>query len=256
MGECLSQSLFEGWDSVMLQSAREGVQGQFWNCEDHPRAAVCENGDFLFLAGDADALEWEALLSRFADSRHFYILVSQTPALHGLAGKILAPAVTAETRYALAPPEHFDRSYLLYLSQSAPEGIDFRLFDEACYHQALAQEWSRDACSQFASWADYHAHGLGVAALRHGVLVGSASSYTYCSKGIEIQVDVRSDLQRRGVAAACSARLILECMERRLYPEWDAASEASLHLAQKLGYRYAGSYPVWFLNAPTTPEKE
>ena len=75
-------------------------------------------------------------------------------------------------------------------------------------------------------------------------------------EGLEVQVDVRADQQRRGIASACSARLILECMDRGLIPEWDAASDVSLHLAQKLGYRYAGSYPVWFMNAPTTPEKE
>lgn len=250
MGECLS--LFDDWDNLMIQSAREGMQGRF-HCEGS-RAAVCENGDFLFLAGDAAAPEWEALLTQFADQGFFRILVSRTPELHARAGRILGRNVTAETRYALQPPDAFDREYLFHLAHHAD--AELRLFDEDCYHQALAQEWSCDACLQFGSWEAYRQHGLGAAALKDGVLVGSASSYTSCSKGIEVQVDVRADHQRRGIAAACSAKLILECLDRGLIPEWDAASEASLHLAQKLGYRFAGSYPVWFLNAPTTPEKE
>ena len=252
MGECLS--LFDGWYNLMIQSAREGMQGRF-HCEGD-RAAACENGDVLFLAGDADAPEWKALLTRFADQGFFRILVSRTPELHERVGQILQGSVTAETRYALGLPEAFDREHLSRLVQQIPAEIELRLFDEDCYHQALAQTWSCDACLQFGSWDSYRAHGLGVAALKDGVLIGSASSYSSCSQGIEIQVDVRADYQRRGIAAACSARLILECLDRGLIPEWDAASDVSLHLAQKLGYRYAGSYPVWFLNAPTTPEKE
>ena len=245
MGECLS--LFDGWDHLMIQSAREGMQGRFHH--EGSRAAACENGDFLFLAGDADAPEWEALLKRFAHQGYFRILVSRTPELHERAGEILGLQVSPQTRYALEPPETFDRSHLLRLAHSAPADIELRLFDEDCYHQALAQAWSCDACLQFGSWESYRAHGLGAAALKDGVLVGSASSYAACSKGIEVQVDVRADQQRRGIASACSARLILECMDRGLIPEWDAASDVSLHLAQKLGYRFAGSYPVWFLNA-------
>lgn len=243
MGECLNGSL-------MLLCAQEGRHGRFHH------ECLCEVGDFLFLAGNAADPRWEERLLPFVQSGHFYIIVSQTELLHRRVGEILGHRAVPETRYALSLPEAFDREHLKRLSQALPANTELRLFDEDCYHQALAQEWSRDACSQFASWADYHAHGLGVAALQDGVLIGSASSYTACSKGIEIQVDVRPDHQRRGIAAACSARLILECLDRGLIPEWDAASEASLHLAQKLGYRFAGSYPVWFLNAPTTPAKE
>lgn len=254
MGERLIQSLFDGWDNVMIQSAREGAQGRFHH--EGSCAAVCENGDFLFLAGDADAPEWEALLSRLADTGFFYILVSRTQALHERAGRILGQRAAAETRYALKPPEAFDRAHLLQLSQSVPADIELRLFDEDCCYQALSQEWSGDFCSQFASAEDYLAHGLGTAALKNGELVGGASSYLYCSQGIEVQVDVRADQRRRGIAAACGARLILECLNRGLIPEWDAANEASLRLAQKLGYQPAGSYPVWFLNVQATPEKE
>lgn len=246
MGECLNLHLFDGWDNLMIQSVREGVQGRFHHAGS--RVAVCENGDFLFLAGDADASEWEPLLSHFLKLGYFYIIVSRTQALHERAGRILGSMTTAQTRYALRPPESFDRDHLLRLAKGAPDDIEFCLFDENCYRQALAQSWSCDACLQFGTWKAYQAHGLGVAALHNGVLVGSASSYIYCSEGIEVQVDVRADHQRRGIAAACSARLIMECADRGLVAEWDAASEVSMHLAQKLGYRFAGSYPVWFLN--------
>jgi predicted GNAT family acetyltransferase len=62
-------------------------------------------------------------------------------------------------------------------------------------------------------------------------------------------VETHPDHRRRGIATACSAKLILECMERGLYPSWDAANRISVHLAEKLGYREKGAYRVWYLNS-------
>lgn len=50
---------------------------------------------------------------------------------------------------------------------------------------------------------------------------------------------------RRGLATACAARLLLACLERGLYPSWDAANPASAALAEKLGYRPAGAYVTY-----------
>ena len=40
----------------------------------------------------------------------------------------------------------------------------------------------------------------------------------------------------------CGAALILECLERGLYPSWDAHDTVSLALAEQLGYQPAGPY--------------
>ena len=76
-----------------------------------------------------------------------------------------------------------------------------------------------------------------MAALSGGELVGGASSYTCYSGGYELQVETREDMRRRGVALACCARLILTCLDRGLYPSWDAANLESVALARRLGYR-------------------
>ena len=130
------------------------------------------------------------------------------------------------------------------------EDVTIVPFGRALYHQALQAEWSRDFVSQFRDADDYLTRGLGFAAVCDGELVGGASSYTCYSGGIEIQVETRSDWQRKGIASACCAALILACMERGLYPSWDAANPASAALAQKLGYREAGLYPVWYMDSP------
>ena len=62
---------------------------------------------------------------------------------------------------------------------------------------------------------------------------------------MESEIDTRPDHQRRGLARACGARLILECLDRGLYPSWDAHTAASLALAEQLGYRLDHPYTAF-----------
>lgn len=48
--------------------------------------------------------------------------------------------------------------------------------------------------------------------------------------------------RQRGLAYVCAAKLILECLERDLYPSWDAKTKISVALAEKLGYHYSHTY--------------
>ena len=84
-------------------------------------------------------------------------------------------------------------------------------------------------------------------ALRGAEIVAGASGYSVYDGGIEIEIDTREDCRRQGLATACAARLILECLRRGLYPSWDAAHLHSLRLAEKLGYRFARAYACYEL---------
>mgnify|MGYP001636192725 CR=1 FL=1 len=64
------------------------------------------------------------------------------------------------------------------------------------------------------------------------------------------------DMRRRGVALACCARLILTCLDRGLYPSWDAANLESVALARRLGYRPAGPYDAWELYRSPQTQKD
>lgn len=97
------------------------------------------------------------------------------------------------------------------------------------------------------SYSDYAARGLGVGAVIGGRLVSGASSYVAYRSGIEVEIDTMEPFRRQGLASACAARLILECIKRGLYPCWDAQNKASLSLAEKLGYRADAAYPAYEL---------
>ena len=89
--------------------------------------------------------------------------------------------------------------------------------------------------------------GLGFVARRGEELLAGASSYSSYPGGIEIEIDTRKDQRRQGLARACGARLMLECLERGLFPSWDAANKTSAHLAETLGYRFREEYVVYEL---------
>ena len=113
------------------------------------------------------------------------------------------------------------------------------------YEACLNDGWSRDLVSAFGSYESFSAHGIGCAVLFGNTIVSGASSYSYYSGGIEIEIDTRADFRRRGLALVCGARLILECLDRGLYPSWDAQNLGSLSIAKKLGYEFSHEYPAY-----------
>lgn len=231
--------LFDGWEETMVWACLEGVMGRGEANEDGTAGLIVQQ-DFSFLAGKPD----EGLLRRAPGP----ILVPRRPDWHGLIEETFGVRAVKETRYAIRKePDVFDRARLAQLAAALPSGYTLRLIDEALVPVLLAQSWSKDFCAAFDSPADCCRRGLGVVAMYEGVPVAGAGSYCVYQGGIEIEIDTRTDHRRRGLAAACGARLILECLDRGLYPSWDAIDLRSVALAEKLGYHRGAPYPVYWV---------
>ncbi|MEG0511110.1 MAG: GNAT family N-acetyltransferase [Clostridia bacterium] len=246
--------LFDGWDETLIWSVLQGRMGTLWCLEDAcepPSEAVCEIGDFLFVAGNADTIRAERLLH--ALSRHVNgkagILVPQSKAWEPKLEAAFEGRYKRCERYAVCKDAHcFDVAHLQAMVNALDRKFTIAPIDGELYERLLQEEWSRDFCAVFGSAENYMKNGLGFVALCNQEPVGGASSYTYYNGGIEIEVDTRRDLRRQGIACACCAKLILTCLERGLYPSWDAANRASVQLAQKLGYFEQGAYCVYEVN--------
>ena len=149
-------------------------------------------------------------------------------------------------RYAIKKePGIFDKGHLARIAGSLKEGYELKLIDKEIFQQTKKSQWSVDFTSQFSDYGDYQERGLGAAVLAGGELVAGASSYTVYQGGIEIEIGTREDYRRKGLASACGAKLVLECMERGLYPSWDAQNWWSVKLAEKLGYHFDRAYPAY-----------
>ena len=130
---------------------------------------------------------------------------------------------------------------------AVPKGIRIRRIDERLYHLTLKEEWSRDLCANFEDARHFLESGFGYVAMKGRELAAGCSAYGSSEGMMEIQVDTRKDFRRQGLALACSAAFLLECLERNLVPNWDAVNLQSVGLAEKLGYVYDREYQVYQL---------
>ena len=241
--------LFAGSQETMIWSCLQGEMGKAWADRAlHPRCAGVISGDFCYLIGDSGIREAEELVQALpAEHTSPFLLI--IPLSEGWDKRITArygDRAEKTERYALKKEKDaFDRNRLASFVERLPQGYTLRRIDRSLYEAVLREEWSADLCSQFASYEMYEEKGLGFAVLHQGKVVCGASSYTVYQGGIEIEIDTRKDFRRKGLARACAARLILECLSRDLYPSWDAANRASLALAESLGYRFDKAYATY-----------
>jgi RimJ/RimL family protein N-acetyltransferase len=233
-------------ESGLIKSCLDGCMGKAYG--DHtfrPGAALLCIGDFACFGGDPNRPAARQLAGKLALEKGKTWLI---PVLDGWEEHIAfwkPVRMDRSVRYAIKRKAEFDKAKLLAMTEAIPPEFSLHSIDKALYEKAMAEEWSRDFCSQYQDGEDYVKRGLGVAALRGEELVAGASSYVIYDGGIEIQTDTRVDMRRRGLAAACCARLILNCLQKGLTPSWDAANPASLALAQKLGYALKAPYDTW-----------
>jgi len=233
--------LFSGWNETLICSVLEGHMGYaIADRDDAPTAAQIVLGDFCFFAGKPSI--------SFAAKAAATEIVPQNEAWDEAIALAWGEHVQRKQRYAIKKePDIFSRETLRQYVDSLPAGYELRLFDEAICEAAFRESWSHDFCDCFKNNADFLNRGIGVAALHDGQLVSGASSYCVYNSGFEIEIDTKPEFRRRGLALACGARLILEALDRGLYPSWDAFDLRSVSLAEKLGYHFDHPYNVYMM---------
>ncbi len=235
--------LFDNWNETLIWSCLQGIMGEL-HTNSSRDAAMAILGDFAFYAGNPS----EELVGFKPKSckQDFIIMVPPNEEWAKLIEKYYGEKVKKVTRYAIKKePDVFDVEKLKQVVLGIPEGYELRLIEEAEYNMCGANGWSRDLVSQYKGYNTYKELGLGVVVLKDGELVAGASSYSTYDKGIEIEIDTRKDYRRKGLAYVCGAKLILECLDRGLYPSWDAQNKWSVALAEKLGYHFDYEYVAY-----------
>lgn len=233
--------LFAGWNETIIWSCLQGYMGHAMpDDEENHSAAQIIVGDFCFFAGEPN----KTLVQKAAAP----IIIPQNEEWGKLIEDIWGNRVRRDLRYAIKKePYVFDVEKLTRYATSLKPDYEIKLFDQEIYDQAVNENWSKDLCSQFTDYKDYYNRGLGVAIIHQGILVAGASSYTVYRDGIEIEIDTKQEYRQRGLATACGARLILECLKRGLYPSWDAHDLRSVVLAEKLGYHLDKPYTIYMM---------
>ena len=235
--------LFGDWPETIIWTCLEGTMGDIYVDDSQlPQSALALYGRqsfFGFLAGQP-----HRYLLKICEEKDV-IMIPQTQAWSDLIEETYPDGVYSFTRYATKKNTVFDRGALQEMVDDLSESFDMKRIDRNLYEACLVEEWSRDLVGNYIDVEQFLDLGLGYVILHKGQVVSGASSYASYSAGIEIEVDTREDYRGLGLAKACAAQLILACLDRGLYPSWDAHTLTSLKLAEKLGYQLDKPYRAY-----------
>lgn len=240
--------LFAGWDETFVWSCLQDCMGDAYADDlQNPQSAKIILGDIVFFAGAAHR---ELIRHKPEGGSEFVILVPRDKPWEEEIEAAFGEKAKRHIRYATKKEKDaFRKEELEQIVSRLPGEYELRQIDESLYRQSLALPWAQDLCGNYPDYESYRINGLGIVILKTGEIVSGASSYAYFHGGIEVEIDTRKDERRKGLALICGAKLILTCLEKGLYPSWDAHTKASLTLAQKLGYRFDKEYPTYEIRA-------
>lgn len=233
--------LFRDWKETLIWSCLQGIMGCVYSDrQEHPESAAALLGDFCFLAGKPSQAFLYRLLKHV--HREYLIIVPQTDIWGAMVEEQLEGNAERITRYATRKDTNFNQRSLRVMVQAVPDGMELKKIDQSLFEMVRKIPWCRDWVRQYENYDAFREKGKGVVLMRDGEPISGASAYSRYDNGIEIEIDTREDCRRQGLARICAAELILQCLECGLYPSWDAHNEASLALAEQLGYVFDHSY--------------
>lgn len=239
------EALFCDWQETLIWSCLQNIMGNIYVDDlEKPLAAMAFIGDFCFFTGLPNK---ELVLYKPKECmQDFIIMVPQNDNWAELIMNCYGDKAKKITRYAIKKEQNvFNKEKLQKAVQSLAPEYSIKMIDEDIFDMCRSNDWSRDLVSQYKDYDMYKKLGIGLAILKDGVVVSGASSYTRYLEGIEIEIDTKEEYRRKGLAYVCGAKLILECLDRNLYPSWDAQNMWSVALAEKLGYHYDHEYTAF-----------
>ena len=225
-----------------IDCAVEGQMGRAYvDDPESPAAWRITVGPFWYFAGNADSPGGRALL---AELPPWNLLMPSPPAWAAAAKEMFGERLVAFPRYSFDAGS-LSEAHLSAVLDASPHRDSVRRVDTAL----LARPDNTVEFDDFDSAEDFLARGVGYTLMEGNKLTGAAYSSLVCNRGIEVSLFVDEPYRRRGIATAISAALLLECVRRGLWANWDAANLESCALAEKLGYTPIGSYDSYSYSA-------
>ncbi len=233
---------------AVIDAVLEGRAGEIDLVADQaPTAAVLRVGCYHILGGEAESPTAEILV-READ-RPTEIVYAGEPwrrlivAIHG-------DNATPDPMQGF-DASRLDKAALARMSDEVPAGFDLRRMSLADA-ESLGPELSPHGMQVYDSAEALIDRGVGYVAASGDQLACVASSYGASAERVEVAISTAESWRGRGLATVTAAHLLLHCLRRGITPEWNAANPVSQRLAERLGYRAAGTVTILRLSALAT----
>ena len=197
-----------------------------------------------FLGGD---LSRSSAYTYLKNLPRFWMIFVASPNFEKLAEKVHPGKWVRLERYAFSS-ENLNITKLRELSSQLPDGFQVKKIDSVLARSLLEDkenEFANHHGVNFDAPDDFSARGFGYCVCEGETIACVASSFTISRKGIEIQIDTKPNYRGKGLATVAAAHLIIHSLENNLDPSWDAATEISAKMAQKLGYTPQANYEMY-----------
>ena len=148
------------------------------------------------------------------------------------------PNVKVFRRFQMKPA----RRFLFPDMKPLPEGYCLASMDEDAFD---AHPFNHGA--NYPAYEAFRSEGSGAVVWRDGEIVASASSFLSMCGEVEMDVSTAQAHRGRGLATACVAAMLRDCMARGILVHWDAQNVTSRHLAEKFGFEEEREYLVYWL---------
>lgn len=151
-----------------------------------------------------------------------------------------------QSRWRLSP-KSLDIGHIRNLKAHIPVGFELVPIDLATMNNSDDEFWE-DVLLFFGSYENFLKKGFGYCIKHGGNVVSVAYTDLPFTGSFEVEVKTKQSgaYRRKGLGTIVSAALIEDGINRGLVPQWDAANELSVRLAEKLGYTDPDPYEVYF----------
>ncbi len=217
--------LFKKWNDPFLWSCIQEYAGEAWiDKQKNPSSGQITIGAFCFFSGVPNQRMIQNIPQKGVYQK--IVLVPENEAWASEIEQYYKGKYEKAQRYAIKNETgKFNPSKLREYASALSETITLKRIDRSLYEKIKEMSWMKYLCSEYPTYEAFEKDGFGFVAIEKGEPVSGASSYVRYKDGIEVEVDTLEEYRRKGLALACASRLILECLDRGLYPHWDAANK-------------------------------
>lgn len=239
----IAEKFFKEVKFHMAKTALQGYMGEVYvDNLDNPTFAFAMFGKFLYVDGNPYSEFAEIALKKIND---FRIIIANENWFE-LIENVFQNNIEIGTRYSIKKDTKFDKEKLNYYIDKLDKKYIIKQIDKVLYEKIQSTD---SFVTNLKMSENYEKYGIGFCALNEkDEIVGIVTSNAVYDNSVEINIKVAEKERRKGIATAISSKMILECLEKNIYPSWDAANMNSVSLSQKLGYEFDSEYRIYKVN--------
>jgi hypothetical protein len=229
---------------AIIFSALGQGRGNVWvNYLDNPTVARLQLAMINAVTGDSNSPDAEELIRMIEPLQ---LVFGPNDKWVSIIKKMWGNRLGVQQRTLLSP-DSLDIENLRKLRNQLPNGYKLEKMDLETIRR-VDKRRAMHIPTFFGSSENFYRMGIAYCIKYEDEVVCMASTFTPFVDEFEIQVDTSDTVHRRkGLATVASAALIIHALENGLTPHWDAANEASVHLALKLGYTNPDHWEAYYL---------